>query len=113
MLNANQRLITDRNDPPKKVNVNAVANLLSYFNSNAETFETWEKQMKFLSTAYKLNDDLTKILISMKLKERALEWFHSKPEYIEMTPDMLLDGLRGMFYHRPNKITRQCFEERI
>ena len=31
-----------------------------------------------------------------------------------MTPDMLLDGLKGMFYHRPNKIAlRRRFEERI
>ncbi|KMQ91095.1 blastopia polyprotein [Lasius niger] len=43
-----------------------------------------------------------------------MEWFHSKPEYIGMMSDRLLDGLRGMFCHRPNKIAlRRRFEGRI
>lgn len=99
---------------PSKVNVTAVADLLSYFNGKSETFETWEKQAKFLRTADTLDDDLTKIMIGTRLKGRAMEWFHSKPEYIGMTSDQLLDGLRGMFYHRTNKIAlRRRFEERV
>lgn len=114
--NTNQRLPSEENDSlirSTRVNVNAVADLLSYFDGDAETTEMWEKQVKFLSTAYKLNDELTKILIGMRLKGRALEWSHSKPEYIEMTPNAILYGLRSiMFYHRPNKIAmRQRFEE--
>ncbi|KYM97832.1 hypothetical protein ALC62_11471 [Cyphomyrmex costatus] len=116
MSNANQRLFGEENDSlvrSTKVNVKAVTDLLCYFDGDAETIETWEKQVRFLSAAYKLNNDLTKILIGMRLKGRASEWFHSKPEYIEMTPDAILDGLRGMFYHRPNKIVmRRRFEER-
>jgi hypothetical protein len=114
--NMSQRFPSEENDlliRSTRVNVNAVADLLSYFDGDAETIETWEKQVKFLSAAYKLNDDLTKILIGMRLKGRASEWFHSKPEYIEMTPNAILDGLRSMFYHRPNKIAmRRRFEER-
>ncbi|CAL1677449.1 unnamed protein product [Lasius platythorax] len=99
---------------PTKINVTAIADLLSYFNGDSEIYETWEKQVKFLRTAYKLDDDLTKILIGTRLKGRAMEWFHSKPEYIGMTSDRLLDGLRGMFYHRPNKIAlRYRFEGRV
>lgn len=49
-----------------------------------------------------------------RLKGRALEWFYSKPEYIGMRSDDLLDELRGMFYHRPDKIAlRRRFEERV
>lgn len=112
----NRRSVNEEDDfliRPTRVNVNAVADLLSHFNGDAEIFETWEKQVKFLRAAYRLNDELTKILIGMRLKGRVSEWFHSKPEYIEMTPDAILDGLRGMFYHRPNKIImRRRFEER-
>lgn len=40
-----------------KVNLTAVADLLSHFNGDSETFETWEKQVKFLRAAYKLDED--------------------------------------------------------
>ncbi|EZA52392.1 hypothetical protein X777_08885, partial [Ooceraea biroi] len=99
---------------PAKVNVKMVADLLSEFNGQAEKFETWERQVRFLQTAYDLDDNLTKILIGTRLKGRALDWFHSKADYIEMTADELLVGLRGMFYHRPNHIIlRRRFEERV
>ncbi|EZA52868.1 Protein THO1, partial [Ooceraea biroi] len=97
-----------------KANITAIADLLSYFSGDSDIFETWDKQIRFLRTTYKLDDSLTKILIGMRLKGRATEWFHSKPEYIGMTADQLLDGLRGMFYHRPNKIVlKRRFEERM
>ncbi|XP_011858346.1 PREDICTED: uncharacterized protein LOC105555908, partial [Vollenhovia emeryi] len=96
-----------------KVNVAVVADLLKYFNGDTKTFETWEKQVRFLSATYKLNNDLTKILIGTRLKGRALDWFHSRHEYMEMTPDTLLDNLRGMFHRQPNKLAmRKRFEER-
>lgn len=61
-----------------RVNITAVADLLGDFNGCAEDFETWERQMRFLRTAFKLNDNFTKILIGTKLKKRTLEWFYSK-----------------------------------
>ncbi|KAL2737012.1 Protein THO1 [Vespula squamosa] len=62
------------------------------------------KTRSFLRTAYNLEDNMTKILIGMRLKEKALEWFHSKPEFIEMTSNNLLVALKGIFYHRQNRI---------
>lgn len=70
--------------------------------------------MRFLREVYDLNDNLTKILMSTKLRGRALDWFHSKSDYITMRFDELLAGLRGIFYYRPNKIIlRRHFEERM
>lgn len=49
----------------------------------------------------------------MRLKGKALEWFHSKSEHITMTFDRLLDELRAMFCRRQSKlVTRKKFEER-
>lgn len=97
-----------------RVNVTAVADLLCDFDGLAEDFETWERQVCFLQTAYSLDNNLTKILIGSKLKGRALDWFHSKSNYIAMVSDELLTELRGMFHHRPNKITlRRRFEARM
>ncbi|XP_067216755.1 uncharacterized protein [Linepithema humile] len=103
---------SDASVPRTRVNITAMANLLREFNGRAEDFETWERQVCFLREAYELDDNLTKILMGTKLKGRALDWFHSKPDYIAMTSDELLAGLRGMFHHRPNKITlRRRFED--
>lgn len=96
-----------------KINVTALADLLCDYKGRAEDFEIWERQVRFLRTAYKLDDNLTKVLIGTKLKGRASDWFHSKPEYIALTSDELLDELRSMFCHKPNKITlRRRFEAR-
>lgn len=56
-----------------RVNVSAIADLLSNFNGGADNFGTWEKQVHALKTAYQLNDDMTRILIGMRLKGKALE----------------------------------------
>lgn len=95
-----------------KVNVTTIADLLSNFNGSPENFETWEKQVSFLRTAYNLEDNMTKILIGMRLKGKALEFI--EPEFIEMTSNDLLVALKGMFYHRTNRIVlRQRFEDRV
>jgi len=61
--------------------------LVSEFDGVSGNFETWEKQIKLVKATYKLESDFAKILVGMKLKKKALEWFHSKPEHIEMTFD--------------------------
>lgn len=97
-----------------RANVSAIADLLGDFSGNAEELETWLGQVRFLRTAYNLDDGTTKILIGTKLKGRALEWFRSKKEYITLSPDGLLFELQRMFYHRPDKIAlRRRFEERV
>ncbi|XP_014473085.1 PREDICTED: histone-lysine N-methyltransferase SETMAR-like, partial [Dinoponera quadriceps] len=50
----------------------------------------------------------------MKLKRKALKWFHSKPEHIEMIFDTLIGELRKMFRHRQDKVTlRKKFKGRL
>jgi len=75
--------------------------------------DTWEKRLKFLKATYRLDDDCAKLLIGMRLKERAFEWFHSRPEYIEMSFERLLEELGTMFRHHESKLyLRRQFENR-
>ena len=69
-----------------KINITRLADLLSSFNDNAEMFQTWERQVMFLKDTYKLDDDTMKVLIGTRLKGKAMEWFHSKPDYIALFP---------------------------
>nr|XP_012232667.1 PREDICTED: uncharacterized protein LOC105678149 [Linepithema humile] len=96
-----------------KVNMTTIADLLSYFDGDSERYETWENQVVFLKTAYRMESNMVKLLIGMRLRGKALEWFHSSPAYIQMTADELLAELRDMFYLPPNRIMlRRRFEGR-
>lgn len=97
-----------------RINVRSVADLLNHFDGNSGVYEIWAKHVAFLRATYKLTDDEMRIIIGMRLKSRALEWLHSKPEYINMPVDDLLKELKGMFYHQPSKIAmRRQFEDRV
>lgn len=49
-----------------------------------------------------------------RLKEKASEWFHLKPELIDAQFEDFLTQLRGMFFHRLSKaMRRRKFEECI
>ncbi|KAK9304212.1 hypothetical protein QLX08_004372 [Tetragonisca angustula] len=57
---------------------------------------------------------MVKLLIGSRLKGNALEWLHSKPEYVSMPLDELLGNLREMFYHPENVlVARRKFEARV
>ncbi|XP_025997281.2 uncharacterized protein LOC113005666 [Solenopsis invicta] len=67
-----------------------------------------------LRRTYRLDDEHTRILIGMRLKGKALEWLHSKAEYMEISLEALLHELRTMFDHRPSRVAlRKKFEERV
>lgn len=96
-----------------RLNPMAVADLLADFDGGSD-FGTWHRQLEFLRTAYRLDDDYMKILIGMRLKKKALEWFHSKPEFLGMTFDALVLELKTMFGRCQNKIAlRRKFEARV
>lgn len=98
---------------PRKVSVTAIGDLVNFFDGHTEKFETWGKQVLFLKDPYELDESMMKIIIGMRLKGKALEWFYSGPEYIGMTINELLANLRSMFFIRTNKIfLKRRFEER-
>lgn len=96
-----------------KVSINAIAELLVTFDGTMGNFETWEKQLRLVRRTYRLSDEHTKLLIGMRLKGKALEWLHSKPQFLEISVKALLCELKTMFDHRPSRMKlRKDFEER-
>jgi len=97
-----------------KLSITAIADLLGHFNGSTGDYENWERQLTLLRRTYELTEGHTKVLISMRLKGKALEWFHSDPARIESSVDDLLCELREMFDHRPSRIElRKTFEQRV
>lgn len=116
-LNATNRGAEERENVSHnvaKAGISAIADLLSYFDGSVGNYENWELQLKLLKRTYRLSDDYVKILIGMRLKGKASEWFQSKAEHIALSVDDLLVELREMYDHRPSKVKlRKQFEGRV
>jgi len=68
-----------------KVGIKSISELLSEYHGSGNDFPKWKAQVCLLRDAYELDDNLTKILISSKLKGKALRWLHSKNEHLQMS----------------------------
>ena len=95
------------------MNIQVVVDLLRTYAGELGEYDKWEKQLQLLRETFRINDEQTKILPGMRLKGKALEWLHSKPDHMSMPVQLLLSELREMFSHRPIVLTlRKMFAER-
>lgn len=114
MANRDQEMRRENASDPLRVSINAITDLLGSFDGNIGSYKYWKEQLKLLRATYRLTDEHVKILIGMRLKGKASEWLHSKPEHIELPEDSLLDEMQEMYDHRHSKtILRKRFEERM
>lgn len=87
---------------------------LKDFDGTGNEFWKWKQQVELLHDTYNLDDNDIKMLISSKLKGKALDWFHSKPEHIITSATDLLEKMKRMFDRRPSKLAlRKEFERKI
>ena len=95
------------------MNIRSLKDLMSDFDGDGKLFTTWKQQFVLLKNSYRLDHETAQVLMSTKLKGRALTWFHSKPEHLTMTMSDLLERLTSMFDDRPKKLNlRREFESR-
>ncbi|KYN14490.1 hypothetical protein ALC57_13305 [Trachymyrmex cornetzi] len=94
--------------------VRNLRDLLPEFDASDNTFWRWKNQLEFFRNSYQLDDNTTRILISSRMKGRALNWFYSKAEYVTLSIEDLLQEMAQMFDSRPSKLSlRKEFEARI
>lgn len=95
------------------MSVRTISDLLSDFDGKENSFTIWKQQFQLLKSNYQLDEHMARVLISTKLKGRALNWFHSRPEYLNMSVENLMEEMAGMFDARPKRISlRKDFENR-
>lgn len=111
LRNSPQHINSSVNSRPN-INIKAIGELLREFNGVDSYFSEWEKQVRMLCQTYELDDNMAKILISSKLKGKAIQWFHSQSKYIEMGLNQLLQEMKIAFDHRPSKLDRRKKFER-
>ncbi|KMQ90283.1 hypothetical protein RF55_9977, partial [Lasius niger] len=94
-------------------NVRTISDMVSEFRGDCDNFDTWKRQIELLRTTYRLDENSTKVLISLRLKSKALNWFHSKPKHLELSAAELFHEMSRIFDNRPSKLTlRKDFERR-
>ncbi|XP_011860339.1 PREDICTED: uncharacterized protein LOC105557649 [Vollenhovia emeryi] len=112
LRNSPRRSDSSTNARPS-VHIKAISELLGEFNGIDFYFAEWEKQVRLLRRTYELDDNMTKLLMSSRLKGRALQWFHSKAEYLEMSMDQLLQEMQTAFDHRPMPVAEEDILEYV
>lgn len=94
--------------------IKGLKDLLSEFDGTGNEFQKWKQQVELLRGTHNLDDNATRVLISSRLKGKALNWFHSKPDHIVLSATSILEEMKRMFDHRPSKLAlRKEFEQRI
>lgn len=86
------------------VSINSISGLLSEFQGDDGLFTKWKTQAELLRRTYNLDEDSTRILIGSKLKGKALKWFHSKAEHLELSIPDLFQEMAVMFDYLPNRL---------
>ncbi|XP_011859979.1 PREDICTED: uncharacterized protein LOC105557370 [Vollenhovia emeryi] len=94
--------------------VRGLRELLPEFSGADSDFWRWKQQLELLKQTYRLDENSTRVLISSRLRGRALSWFHSKAEYLTLDSVELLREMGQMFDLRPGKLAlRREFESRV
>ncbi|CAK9800876.1 Transposon Ty3-I Gag-Pol polyprotein [Anthophora plagiata] len=92
------------------VNTKAIAEMLSTYSGENDSFINWKQRANLIKDTYHLNESSMKLLIHQRLRGKALDWFHANPNNISLSVEELYEELRQRFDHRPNRLAlrRQC-----
>lgn len=67
----------------RKKSINAMLELVGFFDGSAGTFRRWEQQIRQLCIIYRLDNDRAKLLLSNKLKDKTKNWFQAEDTIYE------------------------------
>ncbi|KAI4473033.1 hypothetical protein M0804_015511 [Polistes exclamans] len=101
------------NDRHREVSLSVISDMIDVFDGSVGTFTVWERRVRYIQRMHQLRDTEIVMIISLKLRRKALRWFHSKPEFVTYGVQELLAAMEKMFSSRQSIITlKKQFEER-
>jgi len=84
------------------------------FDGNNCDYDRWEKQARKLLLMYDLDDFKAKALICSRLTDKALKWYHSRVDCVELSCNDLLNELSKMYGFRSDQLAlRREMEARV
>lgn len=113
MLRESPRSSTSTVASRATINIKNIGELLSDYHGAEEDFLKWKSQVQLIRNTYDLDENASRILVSSKLKGKALSWYHSKAEYLSIDFQCLFEKMESMFHHPLSKMElRRNFEAR-
>lgn len=95
-----------------KISKEMLLNILPEFDGKT-SIDIWMTQLENVCNAYALNENDKRTLLLSKLKGKALQWVHSKPNFAIDGVNMLLNEMQDVFQSKDSKLVlRKKFEER-
>lgn len=105
---ANQRTVGEGQGQGNKKQISnaEIAALLPNFHGGSdENVDTWFSRADMVKSTYDLTDEVMVLIVVQKLKDAALNWYHSKPVYATLKYAELKYNLVTMFSCREDKIS--------
>lgn len=97
-----------------KISLSNLKEMLPLFDGKRGAYQPWKEQLLVVRQMYRLDDNMTKLLLGAKLTGEAAEWFHSVPAHLSLPIDELLRRMEAMYDRREKKMAlRREFENRV
>ncbi|XP_076660976.1 uncharacterized protein LOC143364587 [Halictus rubicundus] len=78
--------------------------IVGEFSGSSNDFDRWEKQVRGLLSTYELDYHQAKALVCSRLTGRALKWYHSRIDCVDLTAHELLRELKRLYGQRPDPL---------
>ncbi|XP_076660149.1 uncharacterized protein LOC143363456 [Halictus rubicundus] len=78
--------------------------IVGEFSGSSNDFDRWEKQVRGLLSTYELDNHQAKALVCSRLTGRALKWYHSRIDCVDLTAHELLRELKRLYGQRPDPL---------
>ncbi|KAF2888901.1 hypothetical protein ILUMI_17272, partial [Ignelater luminosus] len=90
--------------PPRYSNKEIAALLPTFSGDSSEDIEHWMSRIEAVQTAYGVSEEIMQVIMVTKMSGPALEWYHSKIDYITMPFELSKKEIKSMFASRPSRI---------
>lgn len=88
--------------------------MIDEYNGSNQDFDLWKKQVEKLLSSFDVDEHQAKALLCSKLSGKALRWYHSRIDCIELNCNDLLQELKRMYGQRLDLlILRRELETRV
>ncbi|CAD7001542.1 unnamed protein product [Ceratitis capitata] len=95
-----------------KISKEMLLSILPEFDGNINS-DVWMTQWENVCNVYALSENNKRMLLLSKLKGKALQWIHSKPNFAIVSVDLLIMEMKDIFRSKESKLQlRRKFEAR-
>lgn len=105
VIQATVRVINLQENAARPAKAGEIAALVPVFKGSGDDAEEWLRRVDSVRNLYRPSDTALLLIIISKLEGKALAWFHSKAEHVEMNYEQFKSALLRMFKVKEDRVT--------